>query len=381
MAYLKKRRSTWYAAWYSNGKYIVKSTGIQVKGRKEKILALQTATAMEAAAKGEVQLTKALDAVRSTAVSMGIAKSIPTVQDYFRSYKPTGGESNQANCRRSMEKFLSFLGANQITRIDRINADICEDFCRERLKEVSFGTVKHDVAHLKTVFKSAMRNAHIDRNPFCDFSLSSLATASQRKKLKRLPFTIEEMNTIITDFPSPWKELALTSLLTGGQRLGDVCCLAWNNVDFKANFICFHTSKTGKEISVPMHPQLRAIFLQRIDNNSEYVFPEAAHKYIHWKGGMSVEFTTLLKAFKIVETNTTPTSSSRHQLSQKSFHSIRHTVVTLLRSSNVFSADVAREIVGHDSEEIERQYFTLSHDKKAQGINYLFNSIQKGVEH
>ena len=381
MAYLKKRGNKWYAVWHDNGKAIVKATGIPVKGKKEEKLALQTAESMEAAAKGNISLSRALDAVRSVAQTIGMSNAVPITIDYFSNHKPVGGESNQLNSRHAFKTFLDFLGCKKVLRLDRITPAICQDYCRHRLTQVSFGTAKHNVAHIKTVFKAAVRDGYLDRNPFDSFSLASLSSSCQRQAIKRLPFTPQELNTIISTFPSPWPELTLTSLLTGGQRLGDICCLKWASVNFTSNIIAFNTQKTGKEIIVPMHPQLRALFQQREGNGSEYIFPEAACRYTRSKGSLSVEFTTLLKAHCILTSDNSQGEGNRRPLSQKSFHSIRHTVVTLLRSSNAFSADIARQIVGHDSEEIERQYFTASNDTKAQGIDYLFNSVQKGGEH
>jgi integrase len=47
--------------------------------------------------------------------------------------------------------------------------------------------------------------------------------------------------------------------------------------------------------------------------------------------------------------------------SEISFHSLRHSAVTLLKASGL--SDVfAREIVGHDSEAVSRQYTHLSTD-------------------
>lgn len=375
MAFLKRRGNTWYAVWTQDGKRIIKTTGIEVRGKKEEKLALQTAAAMEAAAKGELQLTRALDSVRTAAESMGMTAAIPSVYDYLTQFKPAGGESNARNFSRAINAFFDYLGSGKLQRLDRVTPAMCRSFCIERLKEVSYGTTKHNLAHLRCAFNAAVRDEIIDKNPFNSFSLPTLAPANMPRAIKRLPFTPEEMNIILTKFPAPWPELALTSLLTGGQRLGDVCCLMWKHIDWPKNVVAFNTQKTGKEIIVPMHPALKDVFSKRKNNGSEYVFPEAARKYIRWKGGMSVEFTNNLKAYGIVTTEDNIVSGNRKAMSQKSFHSIRHTVVTLLRSSNQFTADIARQIVGHDSEEIERQYFTASHDSKAQGIGYLFNVV------
>lgn len=380
MAYLKQRSNSWYAVWYQDRKKIVKSTGVPVKGKKEERLALQTANSMEAAAKGNLQLTRALDAVRSAAESMGMFTQMPLIQDFFKDYKSAGGDSNKSNFNRAASLFLDFLGSSKALRLDRLTPAMCRDFCTERLKQVSYGTVKHNYALLKAAVGSAVRDGILDRNPFSSFSLSSLAPTNKSKAMKRLPFTIEEMRTILSSFPPLWQELTLVSLLTGGQRLGDICLLQWQHVLPEQNIIMFNTQKTGKEIVVPIHPRLLGILKSHADNDSIYVFPQAASKYIRSKGCMSTEFTTLLKAHNIIASDDFVHTQGGKTMARKSFHSIRHTVVTLLRSSTLFTADITRGIVGHDSEEIERQYFTMNLDSKSVGINYLFDVIQKGGE-
>lgn len=381
MAYLKKRGNKWYAAWYHNGKYIVKATGISVKGKKEEKLAQQTATAMEAAAKGNIQLSRALESVRAAAESLGMSGSLPLIEDYFNNYTPSSGDSNRSNYRRAVSLFLDSLGPIKIQKLDRLTPAMCRDFCIKRLQEVSFGTAKHNYALLKAAVNQAVRDGLVDRNPFSTFSIFSLAPNNAPRAIKRLPFSVEEMHTILTQFPQAWREIALTSLITGGQRLGDICCLKWKHIDLAQNIITFNTHKTGKEIVVPIHPQLRTIIESHADNGSEFIFPDAARKYSLWKGGMSVEFTTLLKSHGILQPQDIVQTSGGKQMSRKSFHSIRHTVVTLLRSSTLFTPDSTRGIVGHDSEEIERQYFTMNLESKAVGLNYLFDAIQKSGEH
>lgn len=381
MAFLKKRGNKWYAAWYHNGKYIVKATGISIKGKKEEKLAQQTATAMEAASKGNIQLSRALESVRTAAESLGMSDALPLIEDYFNDYMPASGDSNRNNYRRAVSLFLDFLGPIKNQKLDRLTPSMCRDFCVKRLQEVSFGTAKHNYALLKSAVNQAVRDGLLDRNPFCAFSIFSLSPTNVPRAIKRLPFSVEEMHTILTQFPRDWSEIVLTSLITGGQRLGDICCLKWKHIDLAQDIVTFNTHKTGKEIVVPIHPQLRAIIDSHADNGSEYIFPDAARKYIRWKGGMSVEFTTLLKSHGILKPQDIVQTKGGKKMSRKSFHSIRHTVVTLLRSSTLFTADSARGIVGHNSEEIERQYFTMTLDSKAVGLNYLFDTIQKSGEH
>lgn len=377
MATLKQRSNKWYAVWFVNGRRIVKATGIPIKGKKEQTLALNTANAMEAAAKGNVQLSRALDSVRSAADAMGMGETIPIIEDYFKEYKPSGGINNNANYNRAVSTFLSSLGVKKVYRLDRLTPSMCRDFCIERLKHVSLGTVRHNVALLKAAINGAVRDGIIDRNPFCSFSISSLAPPSKARAVKRYPFTLNEMKIILNDLPERWRNLSLFSLLTGGQRLGDICTLEWKHVDLEKNIITFNTHKTGKEIIVPIHPKINEILQSKQNGDAQYVFPDEASSYFSQKGCMSTEFTTLLKSHGVITPEDIVTTPGGRKMSRKSFHSIRHTVVTMMRSSNMFTADLTRELVGHDSEEIERQYFTATLEAKGLGLAYLFDTITK----
>lgn len=53
--------------------------------------------------------------------------------------------------------------------------------------------------------------------------------------------------------------------------------------------------------------------------------------------------------------------SQSRETSELSFHSLRHSAVTMLKASGV-SDVLAREIVGHESAAISRQYTHLSTD-------------------
>ena len=57
-------------------------------------------------------------------------------------------------------------------------------------------------------------------------------------------------------------------------------------------------------------------------------------------------------------------------MSELSFHSFRHSAVTMLKASGL--SDVfAREIVGHESAEISRQYTHLSTDDLRRAMKRL----------
>ena len=97
---------------------------------------------------------------------------------------------------------------------------------------------------------------------------------------------------------------------------------------------------------------------------------------------VSTEFTSLLKVWGIVKVSTEKKAlkGNRRNVSPKSFHSFRHSVVTALRTNAAITADIGRAIVGHDSEEIERQCCTASRADKMRGLDIIAQAITEPVE-
>ncbi len=182
-------------------------------------------------------------------------------------------------------------------------------------------------------------------------------TATQ-DKTDREPFTAEELRLLCTAIAQPWRDMILISFLTGGQHIGDIACLKWESVNREAKTITFITGKTRKLISHPMIKPLRdclsRLWQKRLDE--VYVFPDMARRSKLSRSGISVEFTSILKALGIATPHNQGLSGDRRNVSKKRFHSIRHTVVSLLHSGNKTTQDVARAIMRHDLIEIERAY-------------------------
>lgn len=380
MASLKKRNNTWYAVWYQNGRQIARTTNVQAKGPKEKKLAQNAADAMESLAKGNILVSSAVNSLRKVAESIGVSASMPSVKEYLEDYKPAGRESNQSNYKRAVSIFLNFLDVRAYKRLDLVTTQQCRDFLSEQLKRVSYGTVKHYKAMLSVAFNDAVRDGIIERNPMALAQLYKLIPAGTQRATERLPFTIEEMRTIIKDFPYPWSQIALTSYLTGGQRLGDIATLKWESINFQKKVIHIRTSKTGKHITAPLMPMLEIVLKSLQKPNQEYVFPSVAQQYARSKGSLSIQFTALLRTYGIIDYQKEQTKGDRRTVSSKSFHSIRHTVVSQMRCNPAISADLSREIVGHDSESIERNYFKAPTQAKLDAFDFLSKQIAPASE-
>lgn len=396
MAGITQRNGMWYATWKKhNGQTEKKSTKVPVKGmdgvtaKQAKAYAQQVADSMERLAKGQTTYTQAADALRLVAQASGMGAEMPTVRKYLADFQGQAGAKTESNRKRAFNSFMKWMdnhsGKSADIRLDMLTKNDMLAYFRHELTLVSVGTVGLHRTNLAAAFNKAVEDELLMRSPM-PLSLNLVKLGKEvnpelgRDKVKRLPFTSDELRLMVTHFPAPWCDMSLVAAMTGGQRLGDICCLRWDCIDFAADALCFTTGKTDKEMDIPMHPLLRERLLairEEQGGREEYVFPNMARRYMRGDGSMSTEFTTLLKAWGIVKPDTEKKAlkGNRKNVSPKSFHSFRHSVVTALRSNASITADIARSIVGHDSEEIERQYYTASKEDKMRGYDIIAQAI------
>jgi len=65
-----------------------------------------------------------------------------------------------------------------------------------------------------------------------------------------------------------------------------------------------------------------------------------------------------------------PGRDGRRELSQISFHSLRHTATSLMKNAGI-NASVVMDIIGHESEAISAHYTHIDEDTKRQAIAKL----------
>ena len=375
MASIKLRKNTWYAVWYENGRHVMRTTNIKAKGEKERKLAQTTADSLEQAAKGNIPLQQAMGAIRKFACTLGMKQAIPTVKDYLDKYKPCGSPSHRSTALRAIKMFLDHLDTDAYLPLDMLSPRHCREFIESQLNRVAIGTVKTYKSTLQTAFQIAMEDELIERNPFSLVTFKRLSGKYDSTIIQRQPFTMEEIQKIIKNSVYPWKQIVTLCILTGGQRLGDIACMKWSQVLWEEGIIVIKTMKTGKTIATPLTDSLKALLEPLYSEYEEYIFPDAATRYTRSKGCLSAEFVSLLKVLGIINQSNIHTGAGDRKISDKSFHSLRHSVVSMLRVNPSFTTDLIRETVGHDSEDIERGYFTPAVEAKRSVIDFLAKQI------
>jgi len=279
-------------------------------------------------------------------------------------------QSTHDRYRRIVERFVEFLGAKSKRDLSTLQASDITRFRDREAKELSRATANLSLKVLRVCFGEAVRQGLLAVNPAVRVPVLKL-----RDKSARRAFTLSEIKRILKACGEDveWKGLTLFGLYLG-QRLGDLARLTWRAVNLEGGEIAFTTRKTGRRIVLPLVQPLGDYLasLPASDNPNAYIFPNAASA--KRTGTLSNQFREILVDAGLVEPrgheSTGKGRSQARETSEISFHSLRHSAVTMLKASGV-SHVLAREIVGHESAAISRQYTHLTTDDLRSAMQRL----------
>jgi integrase len=279
-------------------------------------------------------------------------------------------ESTHDRYRRIVERFTGFLGAKAGRDLSTLQANDIARFRDRETKERARATANLSLKVLRVCFGEAVRQGLLTINPAVRVKL-----LKSSKESKRRAFTLPEIKRIYKACGdnAEWRGLVLFGLYLG-QRLGDLSKLTWRAVNLDTGEIAFTARKTGRRIVLPLVQPLSDYLasLPAGDNPNAYIFPNAAaHKRT---ASLSNQFREILTDAGLVEARgheaTKKGRSEARETSEISFHSLRHSAVTMLKASGV-SDVLAREIVGHESSAVSRQYTHLTTDDLRNAMQRL----------
>src|SRR5438874_5871794 len=292
--------------------------------------------------------------------------SSATVRQWCKTWAETKSietePSTHARYVRITERFADFLGSKADRDLSTLQAVDTTRFRDSEAKKRSRETANLSLKVLRVCFGEAVRQDLLDVNPAARVKVIK----SRGDKSTRRAFTLSEIKRILRACgdDAEWRGLVLFGLYLG-QRLGDLAKLTWRAVNFDTGEIAFTARKTGRRIVLPLVQPLSDYLasLPASDNPDAFIFPRAASATR--TGTLSNQFREILVDAGLVEPRgheaTGKGRSQARETSEISFHSLRHSAVTMLKASGV-SVVLAREIVGHESSGDSRQYTHLSTD-------------------
>ena len=260
-----------------------------------------------------------------------------------------------------VERFVEFLGAKSKRDLSTLHASDIARFRDREAKERSRSTASFSVKVLRVCLGEAVRQGLLTVNPGARVKFLKL-----RDKSARRAFTLSEIKRILKACgeDAEWRGLILFGLYLG-QRLGDLARLTWRAVNLDTGEIAFTARKTGRRIVLPLVQPLGDYLasLPASDNPDAFIFPRSANA--KRTSHLSHQFRKILVDAGLTQPRTHESTGRGHsgtrEPSEISFHSLRHSAVTMLKAAGL-SDFLAREIVGHDSAAVSRQYTHLSTD-------------------
>jgi integrase len=250
--------------------------------------------------------------------------------------------------------WLKFLNGKADKPLEAVSKAEAISF-RDRLTKAGLAarTVNQTVKLLRGIYSEAVEAGHIGRNPFTGIK----PLLQDPEGTARLPFTVEDVATLIKTAEGDWKGLVILAATTG-LRLMDAARLSWRSLDLTAGVISIKTAKTGVTLTLPLHPGFAAwLAAQTRGIGAAPVFPSLANKGGAGKSGLSMAFRRLMERAKIEAGVGRAAEGRGRTFSTKSFHSLRHFAATQLATASV-RPEIARQITGHADAETHANYIT-----------------------
>lgn len=377
MPWKYQRGRTWWIGYRLNGRQVLRSTG----------------SADEAVADKEIaRLNSMREAHKAGSLS----------EEFFRllTQKQFGGDSLRAyvdqwlkECkdlspvtlkryRDEIDGFCEYLNATEDRPLLRdVDTRTIAAYLRKRKAETSTATAKVIRKILSAFFGYAVDNQALPTNPVPSSKSLKLTVRDGRNGTKRRAFTLKELRLLFEKAPDDFWRYMLLAGFYCGQRMGDLICLPWGAVDFEQDRIHMTTSKTGRALHIPLRPELRQ-FLLTLKKKAGTVkpgnpiWPEQAKRYQErGAAGFSNEFyeDVLLPAGLVPPRTHKAKKQGRagaRAVNSVSFHSLRHTFVSLLKLSGGSQA-VAKELAGHSSDAVSDLYTHVPEEALAKAIKQL----------
>ena len=303
---------------------------------------------------------KKLNEVKNIIVSRRKRKDFEVVTEEWLKYKKnTVKKSTYYNYSYSVAKYLypSFAGKN-ITKIKNYN-----NFIEELSDTLSPKTVRDIVTKLKEIinFYEEEHNTklNIKKMSLPKMNKKEIQILSNKEKQKLEKYCIQQNDL---------KSLGILICLNTGLRVGEVCALRWENVDFETRRI--HVEKTIERIyskeenktiviidtpksitsvrTIPINSKLYNI-LKKIRGKSkktDFVLTGSSEHYVEPRN-YQYHFKEILK---------------RSKVKKYKFHTLRHTFATNCIEAGMDIKSLS-EILGHADVSITLNIYVHSSDK------------------
>ncbi|MEI6054413.1 MAG: tyrosine-type recombinase/integrase [Lentisphaerota bacterium] len=374
----------------SDGSYYFR---YQVNGQR-KAVSLKTKNHAEAIDKAQkiVPLVKATTAevisahVKEARGLVTRKKSLPLNQiwDIYSKHsdRATPSTVSEQNAYKStLEEFIRFIG-NENADVKSITSDTTNTYSNYlKGSEVSVSTHNRKIKRLRRIF-TTLDEYRDEQNPFSSKSLMRKEREEQENEVRRMSFTKEQEQQLLKALSDdkykvlnkPEIRLIYYLGMFTGQRFKDCILLKWDKVDLRLRKIWVKQFKTGKEVTIPMAPELLNILPQALAwKANEYVCPNVAERYrkVDSNGKNTGNNLVNIDALRVIKwiglEPSVKVPGRKKSVTVYGFHSLRHSFASHCAEAGVPKA-VVLSILGTNSEIVDRFYTHIGEDAQEKAI-------------
>jgi len=345
-------KSPFYFAAYYDGRGRRRFRSTKERNRHKALkIAMAWGAAAEKSREGSLTATQTQRVLaelvqQSTGESLSVYTIKGWLDQWLASKEATTSEATHTRYTQVVTDFLKCIGSRRANApLSSINpTDVLKYRAKLHGEGRSASTVNLTITKILTApLNAACRQGYIQANPA--IGIGSIKAKGAEAKAHREPFTDEEIGVLIEAANGQWKG-AIIAGVTTGLRLTDIARLTWGNLDLEKAILTVETRKTGKEVVLPLHPDLTDWLAKQTRGiGNAFLFPKLADQTTGGKHGLSLQFKGIMERAGVVGKVITRKGAGR-TTSSKSFHSLRHTFVSCLANSGI-APDVRQRLSGH----------------------------------
>ena len=195
--------------------------------------------------------------------------------------------SEQDAYKGTFNDFVALIG-NAALQIMDVSQEHADEFAKHmRTLELGVDTHNRKIRRLRKIF-DVLKEYREGPNPFATKSLFRKEREEQAHNIRRLSFSRDQEQALLKALDNnkykvmnkPEIRVVYYLGMFTGQRFKDCIMLRWDKIDLNRKRIWVKQFKTGKEVTIPMAPELLDVLYEAQQwRQNDYVCPNVAARY------------------------------------------------------------------------------------------------------
>lgn len=285
--------------------------------------------------------------------------------------------------RSTFSEFVAWINNPAYTLRD-ITSDTAEQYADYmRHQNIAVSTHNRKIKRIRKVLR-VLREYWNGENPFQSSTLLRKEREEREQDVHRLSFTREQeqlLQEVLDDdrhkvMNKPEVKLIYYLGMFTGQRMKDCVLLRWSKIDFNRKRVWVKQFKTGKEVTIPLAPELLEVLQGALawkSGETDYVCPNVAKRYNKTDArgknvGNNLVNIDMLRVIRWIGLEPSVEVPGRDKkVTVYGFHSLRHSFASYCAEAGVPQATVV-SILGADSEIVSKYYTHVGDEAQQKAI-------------